>query len=233
MIYVIGDIHGRKDKYDQILKMISPKSTDAVFILGNVLDIGDDSIEILRDMMYKEYIYPILGEREYYARKLFPLICSASDIDTARSLLSGEDLELFEKWLTMKSEKTITDFLSLNEERKESIIDYLSEFEPYEQVEAGGRKFCLVHAGIKNFELDKPLEDYDDEDFVFEAADYTSYYFKDSFLITGHTPTVSINSKYMNKIYTNKKGHIAIDCGAAYGGKLAAICLDNIKMYYC
>ena len=53
MIYVIGDIHGRKDKYFEILERVSPKATDAVFILGDVLDVGEDSIEILRDMMYK------------------------------------------------------------------------------------------------------------------------------------------------------------------------------------
>lgn len=233
MIYVIGDIHGRKDKYDEMLKMISPKSTDAVFIVGNVLDVGEDSIEILRDMMYKEYIYPILGEREYYARRIFPLICSASDIEGAKELLSGDDLLLFEKWLTMNSEKTIQDFLNLTEERKESVIDYLMEFQPYELVEAGGRTFCIVHAGIRNFDKAKALDEYDDEDFVFEAPDYSAFYFDRYFLVTGHTPTVAINQKYMDRIYTNKKGHIAVNCGAAFGGKLAAICLDNIKMYYC
>ena len=51
MIYVIGDIHGSKDKYDEMLSKISPKDTDAIFVLGDVIDIGEDSIEILQDMM--------------------------------------------------------------------------------------------------------------------------------------------------------------------------------------
>lgn len=232
MIYVIGDIHGKKDKYDEMLKKISPKDTDAVFVLGDVIDIGDDSIEILQDMMYRANIYPVLGEHEYMAKKLLPLISDCKSTDEAIVKLAGDDKELLGKWLTMKSEKTLADFFSLSEENKESIIDYLSEFQAYEEVEAGGKTFVLVHAGIDGFDADKDLEDYSEEDFVFAAADYSKIYFKNKYLITGHTPTVAINPKFMGKVYS-KNGHIALDCGAAYGGKLAAICLDALKLYYC
>ena len=232
MIYVIGDIHGKKDKYDEILAKISPKETDAVFVLGDVIDVGDDSIEILQDMMYRANIYPVLGEHEYMAKKLLPLISDCKSTDEAMSKLTGSDKELFEKWLTMKSEKTLSDFFALSDEDKESIIDYLSEFQAFEEVEAGGKTFVLVHAGIENFDADKALEDYDEEDFVFAKTDYTKVYFKNKYLITGHTPTVAIHPSLMGKVYS-KKGHIALDCGAAYGGRLAAICLDALKLHYC
>ncbi len=232
MIYVIGDIHGNKAKYDEMLAKLSPADTDAVFVLGDVIDVGDDSIEIMQDMMYRANIYPVLGEHEYMAKKIFPLIAKAKTIDEAKDMLLGEDSEVFNKWLTMKSEKTVSDFLALDDEEKESIIDYLSEFQAYEEVEAGGKTFVLVHAGINNFDEEKDLEDYSEEDFVFAQADYTKVYFKNKYLITGHTPTVAINQKLMGKVYS-KNGHIAIDCGAAYGGRLAAICLDALKLYYC
>ena len=232
MIYVIGDIHGKKDKYDEMLAKLSPADTDAVFVLGDVIDVGEDSIEILQDMMYRANIYPVLGEHEYMAKKIFPLIIKAKSVDEAKDMLEGEDKADFDKWLGMKSEKTISDFLSLDEEDKESIIDYLSEFQAFEEVEAGGKTFVLAHAGIGNFDPEKALEDYDEEDFVFGQADYTKVYFKNKYLITGHTPTVAINQKFMGKVYS-KNGHIALDCGAAYGGKLAAICLDALKLTYC
>lgn len=232
MIYVIGDIHGNKAKYDEMLSKLSPKDTDAVFVLGDVIDVGDDSIEILQDMMYKANIYPVLGEHEYMAKKLLPLISEAKTVDEAKAMLSDENKADFEKWLSMKSEKTIRDFLSLSSDEKEGIIDYLSEFQCYEEVEAGGKAFVLTHAGIDNFEPDKDLEDYSEKDFVFATTDYSKVYFKNKYLITGHTPTVAINQKLMGKVYS-KNGHIAIDCGAAYGGKLAAICLDALKLYYC
>ena len=232
MIYVIGDIHGNKAKYDEMLTKLSPADTDAVFVLGDVIDVGDDSIEILQDMMYRANIYPVLGEHEYMAKKILPLIAKAKTLDEAKTMLSGEDKADLDKWLAMKSEKTISDFLALGEEDKESIIDYLSEFQAYEEVEAGGKTFILVHAGINNFDAEKDLEDYSEEDFVFAQTDYTKAYFKNKYLITGHTPTVAINLKLMGKVYS-KNGHIAIDCGAAYGGRLAAICLDALKLYYC
>ena len=232
MIFVIGDIHGMKDKYEEILDKMAPADTDAVFVLGDVIDVGDDSIEILKDMMYRANIYPVLGEHEYMARKVLPLIADFKSTDEALEKLTGEEKDLLTEWLTMKSEKTISDFLSLSDEDKESIIDYLSEFQSYEEVEAGGKTFVLAHSGIDGFDADKDLEDYEDEAFVFAKTDYSVPLFNSKYLITGHMPTVAINPKLMGKIYS-KNGHIAIDCGAAYGGKLAGICLDKLKLYYC
>lgn len=231
MIYVIGDIHGTKDKYDEMLEKIAPNDNDAVFVLGDVIDVGEDSIAILKDMMYRANIYPVLGEHEYMAKRVFPLIAPFKTVDEAMGALEGEDRDSLSSYLAMKSEKTISDFLSLNEEDKESIIDYLSEFQCYEQVKAGGKTFVLAHAGIDGFDPDKDLDDYDERAFVFAKTDYTKPYFKNKYLITGHTPTVAINPKLMGKVYS-KNGHIALDCGAAYGGKLACVCLDRLKLIY-
>ncbi len=232
MTFVIGDIHGKKEKYLEMLEKLNPSETDAVFVLGDVIGIGDDGIEILKDMMYRANIFPVLGEQEYMAKELFPLISEAKTIEEAKKLLSGEKAELFSKWLTMKSEKTISDFLSLDEENKESIIDYLSEFAPYEEVEAGGKTFILAHAGIDGFQEGKDLDEYDEKAFVFAETDYQKAYFPESYLVTGHTPTALIDRQYTGKVYA-KKRHLAIDCGAAYGGRLAAVCLDKLKVYYC
>ena len=65
MIYVIGDIHGKKDKYDEMLAKLSPKETDAVFVLGDIIDIGDDSIEILQDMNLAQYFHLIDQKYKY------------------------------------------------------------------------------------------------------------------------------------------------------------------------
>ncbi len=232
MTFVIGDIHGKKGKYLEMLEKLNPSDTDAVFVLGDVIGIGDDGIEILKDMMYRANIFPVLGEQEYMAREIFPLISEAKSIEEAKTFLSGEKAELFEKWLTMKSEKTVSDFLSLDEENKESIIDYLTEFASYEEVEAGGKTFVLVHAGIDGFEEGKSLDEYDEKAFVFAETDYQKAYFPNSYLVTGHTPTAMIDRQYTGKVYA-KKRHLAIDCGAAYGGRLAAVCLDKLKVYYC
>lgn len=232
MIYVIGDLHGCKEKYDRMLEKLNPGDKDAVFVLGDVLDIGEEGIEILRDMMYRANVYPILGEREYYAKKLLGDISGYGSIEKAREALSEEKNQLLEKWLKLGGEKTITAFLELEEEEKEAILDYLEEFNPYEELVCAGKKFVLAHAGISGFEEEKSLEEYSEEDFVFAETDYNQIYFGKAYLITGHKPTVAIGKEYAGKVYA-KKRHLAVDCGAAFGGRLAAVCLDTLKVFYC
>lgn len=231
MIYVIGDIHGDKEKFDSMMEKLSPTDKDTVFVLGDVINIGNSSVELLQDMMYRANVYPVLGEHEYMAKKIFPLICGFSTIDEAKDNLSGEEKELFLKWLSMKSEKTTEDFLSLDEEGKESIIDYLSEFEPYEEITAGGKDFVLCHSGIDGFDEEKDLSEYDEEAFVYADTDYDRIYFPDKYLVTGHTPTALIDRSLTGKVYS-KKRHLNLDCGCGYGGRLAAVCLDKLKVYY-
>jgi len=231
MTYVIGDIHGNKEKYEQMLEKLSPKDTDAVFVLGDVIDIGDDSIAILQDMMYRANVYPVLGDHEYMAKKLLPLIAEKGSAEKALEEAGEDEKDLLTKWLTMKSEKTISDFLSLDEEGREAILDYLTEFTPYEELEEGGKTFILAHAGINGFEDGKDLEEYSEEDFVFAKTDYNTPLFSDRYLVTAHTPTVAIGKEYMGKVYS-KKRHVAIDCGCGYGGRLAAVCLNPLKVFY-
>ena len=230
MIYVMGDIHGCKDKYDDMLEQLKPQELDAVFVLGDVIDEGDDGIAILNDMMYRANIYPVLGEREYYAKKFLPLIAEKGDAEKALASLEGEDREQLAKWLSMKSGKTIADFLALSEEGREDLLDYLEEFAAFEEIECKGKKFVLTHAGIDNHE-DRDLYEHEEEDFIFAETDYGKAYFKDAFLVTGHTPTVAIDKKLFGKPYAKKK-HLEIDGGCGLGGKLIAICLDTLKVYY-
>lgn len=232
MIYVIGDLHGCKEKYDQMLEKLNPGDKDAVFILGDVLDIGDNGLEILTDMMYRTNVYPILGEREYYAKKLLGEISAAGSLENAKNTLSEEKKLLLENWLKLGGEKTITAFLNLNDEEKEAVLDYLEEFNPFEELRCAGKKFVLVHAGIRNFEEEKNLDEYPEEDFVFAQTNYSEIYFSKAYIVTGHTPTVAIGKEYAGKVYA-KKRHLAIDCGAAFGGRLAAVCLDTLKVFYC
>lgn len=232
MIYVIGDIHGCKEKYSEMLRKLSPGEHDAVFVLGDVLDVGEDGMEILREMMYCANIYPILGEREYYARKLLGDIADCGSLEKALEELDGDKKELLTKWNELGCEKTVNDFLRLSEEDRESVLDYLEEFVPYEEISCKGKSFVLCHAGIRDFDGEKALDGYSPEDFIFEKADYDRIYFKDAYLVTGHTPTVTIGKEFAGKVYA-KKRHLALDCAAAFGGRLAAVCLDTLKVYYC
>lgn len=49
--------------------------------------------------------------------------------------------------------------------------------------------------------------------------------------MTGHTPTPLIRSDKKPLAY-KENGHIAIDCGCVFGGKLAAYCIETGETTY-
>ena len=51
MIYVMGDIHGCKKAYLEAIEKIKLSQYDTLYVLGDVVDKGNEGIEILQDMM--------------------------------------------------------------------------------------------------------------------------------------------------------------------------------------
>ena len=231
MIYVMSDLHGMVDKYKMMLEKLNLQPEDALFVLGDVIDKGEDGIRILAEMRYRSNIYPVLGEHEYFAKKLLPVFEDADSKEECESLLTDETKGLYDLWMMSGGEPTLEGFFNLSGEDRESIIDYLGEFEPYEQVEAAGRSYVLVHAGINGFDPQKALDDYEEQDFISKPSDLSKVYFKNSFLVSGHIPTADLSKDGKARVIS-KNHQLRIDCGAYEGGKLAAVCLDTLKVYY-
>ena len=51
MIYVMSDLHGEYEKYKAMLDKIQLRDEDTLFVLGDVIDRGNQGIRILLDMM--------------------------------------------------------------------------------------------------------------------------------------------------------------------------------------
>ena len=228
MIYVMSDLHGMVDKYKMMLEKLNLQPEDALFVLGDVIDKGEDGIRILADMRYRSNIYPVLGEHEYFAKKLLPVFEDADSKEECESLLTDETKGLYDLWMMSGGEPTLEGFFNLSGEDRD---DYLGEFEPYEQVEAAGRSYVLVHAGINGFDPQKALDDYEEQDFISKPSDLSKVYFKNSFLVSGHIPTADLSKDGKARVIS-KNHQLRIDCGAYEGGKLAAVCLDTLKVYY-
>ena len=69
------------------------------------------------------------------------------------------------------------------------------------------------------------------EDYILGEPDYEEQYFKDKYIVTGHTPTGFIKRESVGKIWQGNH-HIAIDCGAVYGKNLGCLCLNTMEEYY-
>lgn len=233
MIYVMSGTYGNEDKYNDMLEKLGlDDESDSLFVLGNVIGFGKDGIRILSDMMYRSNIFPILGLQEYYAKRIFPSVLDATSVDECLSLIPDEDRELFGKWIKHGGFPVVETFIALSKEEREDLTDFLSEFAPYEELEANGRSFVLASSGIRDFEESKELDDYDEADFVMQPADYSRAYYSNKFLITGAVSTEKIPGAAAGKVYSGKK-HLALNCGIKNGGRLSAVCLDTMKVYYC
>ena len=66
MNYVCADIHGRWDKYQAMLEDLNLGEDDKLYILGDVIDRGEDGIRILQDIMKRGNIFLFIGNHELF-----------------------------------------------------------------------------------------------------------------------------------------------------------------------
>ncbi|MGI6212727.1 MAG: metallophosphoesterase [Anaerovoracaceae bacterium] len=233
MIYVMSDIHGMYDKYQEMLDKIGLTDSDTLFVIGDVLDRGPQPVEILFDMMMRPNVIPIIGNHEYMAANCLDLLEDDLTPDVIEELEEERWISLFE-WMSNNADPTIRELQALDEEEREQVVDYLGEFSAYEEVTVGDRSYLLVHAGLGNFRPDKPLDAYDLFDLVWDRPDWDRRYFDDPnrYVIVGHTPTQTIQDDQPPKIFYRNQ-FIDIDCGACFpGGRLACLRLDDMQEFY-
>lgn len=236
--YVISDVHGCYDQFIQLLEKIKFSDKDRLILLGDLVDRGPHSCKLLRFVMQSPNIYPILGNHDYFAYKNLRWLTSTFSADSTKKI-DRDSVEIFFEWVKDGGESTVNEFRMLNGNQRQQIIEFLSEFYFYKELTVNERKFVLVHAGIENFQRNKPMIDYEFYDLIFEHPNYQVEYFPDRFLVTGHTPTRIIrklvgqsNNDGNDDLIFRTHHHIAIDSGCVYGGRLAALCLDDLSEYY-
>ena len=232
MTYVMSDIHGEYTLLLELLEKLSLGEDDVLYVLGDMLDRGPDPIQVLFALMRLPQAICLVGNHELMALQCLSLLQKEITEETISQL----DPMLVERlliWQGNGSLPTITGFRRLSPPQREDMLDFLQDLTAYEEVEAGGRRYLLVHAGLGGFSPDKPLEDYTIEQLVWERPDYHRDYFPDVYTITGHTPTQLIEGNPRPGYIYRQGRHIAIDCGACFaGGRLAALCLETGEEFY-
>lgn len=228
MIYVVSDIHGNYTKFKELLKKISFSEDDIMYVLGDIVDHGDESMEIVCDLSVRTNVYPVMGEHDAMAYKM---LSGFDEMLKKGSTPNAEFIVQMQEWAKNGGQKTLDGFRALDDDMKEGVLDYLADMAPYEiAVTDNDVEFLLVHAGIADFDADKELDDYDAEAFYSEPLDLDKEYYEDMGIVVGHIPTAELGES-KGKILRKGK-NIAIDCGVHKGGTLACLCLDNGKEYY-
>ena len=229
MTYAMSDIHGCFDKYQAMLCEIEFKSTDTLYVLGDVIDRGPDGIKILQDMNTRPNVFPILGNHEFTAAVCLPWL-SQEITDQSLDSLTNDQIAALSEWIVNGGAPTLRSLKQLNQEERQDILEYLREMELYAEVEAGGRSFVLTHAAPDNFDPEKPLDAYELQDFLFGRPRPETTYYPDKILVFGHTPTRLLGGQ--DKVF-RRGTMIDIDCGCVFpGGRLGCLCLDTLEEFY-
>ena len=231
MTYVISDIHGMYKKFTAMLEKIGFGAADELFILGDIVDRGEDPVKILEYIIDRPNIIPLLGNHEVMALDILKRINVEITAENAETQIDEQTIRDLMDYQLDGGVPTLKGFKALAPDKRNELIDFMEDFLPYEAIDIGEKTFVLVHAGLGNFRDDKRLSEYTLPELLETRPDYERQYFGDSsiYIVSGHTPTQTINGKA--EIY-QMHNNIVIDCGAAFGGRLACLRLEDMKEFY-
>ncbi len=222
MTYVISDIHGNYQRFLNLLSQIRFGDEDILYLLGDLVDYGTESMQLIEDISARSNVYPIAGEHDFLAAKML------TGFD--RMLKSGatpdaDYIAQMTQWVQDGGQPTLDAFRALGSDAKEGILEYFEEMSLFEETEINGKQYLLVHAGIADYRADTDLTDYMPEDFFSEPLDASYALMENVTVIVGHVPTATGKIVY-------GEGSVFMDCGACEGGSLACLCLETGKEYY-
>ena len=151
--YVMSDLHGHYNQYLMMLDKIGFSDSDMLYILGDIVDRGPHPVKILQDLMKRPNVCCIAGNHEVMFLKNIKFLLqeitensiAALDEDTTASLVN---------WMQNGAGPTIAEFSALDKSLRNAILDFVADFEIYEEVYTENSDFLLVHAGLGNYSPD-------------------------------------------------------------------------------
>ncbi|MEE0914526.1 MAG: metallophosphoesterase [Ruminococcus sp.] len=230
MIYVTSDLHGYSlEKIKEMFSKVGFSDDDFCFVLGDVIDRGKDGIEILKWLMTKPNMELILGNHE--AMMLACEFLFDEITEESISKITGNKLDIYLLWEQNGARPTINALHSLEPNEIKYILEYLHEAPLYETVSVNGKDFLLTHSGLKNFDKNKSISKYSNEDFLWNRPKIDDRYFDDVITVFGHTPTIYYGEEYKGKAVVTDTW-IDIDTGASCGFSPMLLRLDDLKEFY-
>ena len=233
MVYATSDLHGcEPEQFFALLERANFSEEDFLFVLGDVIDRGDHGVKLLRWMAEQPNVALILGNHEAMLLScdfLFDLVS-----DESLSRLDMEKMDLLNTWMSNGAAPTLASLRQLLKEEPdvlEGLLDYVRDAPLYDLVEAGGRQYVLVHAGLENFHPTKPLDSYAPHELLWARPAPDTRYFDRATVIFGHTPTGYFGRQYAGKALKTESW-ICIDTGAAMGNSPMLLRLDDLTEFY-
>lgn len=152
MIYATSDIHGDLDMYNYIINNL--KKNDFLYIVGDVIDRGEDGIAILQDLIERDNVDLLLGNHEW-----FMLQSVIYQNDATRNWLHPIN----------GGAATAEKFMELPDNEKDVIMNYLCSRDICRKLKIKNKNFVLVH-GCYYKGAEKLKDFFDDKFDVYDAV---------------------------------------------------------------
>lgn len=207
----IGDVHGHYDTLMLLLDAIAPSNEDRVYFLGDLIDRGPKSAQVVDFVMQNDY--PCI--RGNHEEMLLDVLGNKSLSKTA-----------LQTWFYSGGHTTLKSYGNANVPQEH--LEWMKQLPLY--LDLGD--VWLVHAGV---DPDLPLKDQTPEEFCWIRDKFHSIaepYFEDKLIITGHTITFTIPGVQPGKL-AQGKGWLDIDTGAYHpnSGWLTGLDLNQKLVY--
>lgn len=233
MVYIISDIHGNYNDFKRLLLKIKfNENTDHMYILGDIIDRGPESIRLLKyiqEQVNNKTMTMLMGNHE-----LFAIMNCKGQLDD-------------ETWSRFGGEQTLKELSGLSADEKDNLYGFLEKLPYFAEMQSPilGR-MILTHTGldadnlcfnsdgsinVKN-SIEKAIKNNLYDYMIGRDLHDMPYGYKrllDSFLVVGHIPTIDLNEDGSNYFY-RKSRYMVIDSGAGCkkkGGNLACYCVDT------
>jgi serine/threonine protein phosphatase 1 len=149
MIYCISDIHGQCAQFEAMLKYIDLKANDHLYLLGDYIDKGADSISTLllvEKLFGRENVTILQGNHDqmmYYA---------LSDLRNHTTSLTLWDAKFSDIWKDNGGKETLQQFNAFQKSDRDRAFEILEKINGCGSevtISLNGQKICLCHAAPK------------------------------------------------------------------------------------
>lgn len=190
---VIGDVHGHYDGLMTLLEAIAPSSADKVYFLGDLIDRGPKSAQVVEFVQQNSY-QSLLGNHEQLMLDAMPN--------------GGVDARSWQAWLYSGGEATITSYVDTGMMPQKHLA-WMRSLPTY--LDLGD--IWLVHAGV---DPKLPLKQQSVHELCWIRGAFhrsTKPYFPNKLIITGHTITFTFEGVEPGEL-AQGAGWLDIDTGA-------------------
>ena len=221
--YFISDIHGEYDLFMKLLKKIKFNDSDTLYICGDIIDKGKDSIKLIKFISNQKNIFATMGNHEYsfsqYVKGIVETYNQNNQIDIMKKI---------EEYFPYSTEKL-----------SQQDVLYILDLPYYNETD----EFICVHAGLeivdnKIISIEKQNHNYMLFDRKFKNSKFEPI---SKTILFGHTPCFydQINGKFIKEAKTNHPQNnlssyskIRLDTGVSYTRMLGVLRKEDMEEIY-